>query len=257
MSVCSADMNKERKYKQLVVERKECNDCEMEGMVNPSTLQYDCYEINAWSQWQNSLSAKIMLVGQDWGDIEIFKLFKGLDAGTRKNPEGQNSTNKTLQNLFRETFGYELDVPQKAYGKHYSDLFFTNVVLCLKPHEKGRGMSSSLKTRCAVHCAEKFLKRLVEIIQPQVVIALGQKAFESIARSYRLDLKPYSLRKNVGRHFALDKNENTILFPIYHCSPESEHYNNRKMPEQLEDWKRIKDYLKANRDGALDCSAAR
>jgi DNA polymerase len=241
MSVYSTDINKEVKYRQLVVERKECNDCEKGGMVNPSKLLYDCHEINAWSQWQGSLSAKIMLVGQDWGDREYFKNSKGLDAGRRKNLEGQGPTNKTLKLLFKETFDYELDIPQKAYGKHYSDLFFTNVVLCLKPPKKGRGMSSPLPKGCAERCAEKFLKRLIEIVQPQVVIALGQMAFESIARSYGLDLEDYSLKKNVSQSFALDKNGNVALFPVYHCSPEGR--LSRNPEEQLSDWKRIREYL--------------
>jgi hypothetical protein len=251
--MCSAEMNKEFKYRQLVAERKKCSDCKKQGMVNPSKLPYDCYEINAWSQWQNSLSAKIMLVGQDWGDIEYFKDSKGLDAGRRKNLEGQGPTNKNLVRLFKEALDYQLDVPQKAYGRHDRDLFFTNVVLCLKPREKGRGMSSSLPKGCALHCAKKFFGRLVGIIQPQTVIALGQESFESIARSYELNLEDYSMKNNVAHHFVLDKN--VTLFPVYHCSPEGR--LSRSLAEQLTDWKRIRYYLNGNVDRTLDVLSGR
>ena len=43
-------------------------------MKNPSTIIedgkcLDCDEIDAWALWQNSLDADILLLGQEWGDV--------------------------------------------------------------------------------------------------------------------------------------------------------------------------------------------
>jgi hypothetical protein len=67
---------KKAQYKALVEKRKTCRERQNiihndgERYWNPNEyelLKYDCDEINAWAQWQNSLDANILLVGQDWG----------------------------------------------------------------------------------------------------------------------------------------------------------------------------------------------
>jgi len=49
-------------------------------------------------------------------------------------------------------------------------LFFTNTVLCLKDG----GLAAKLTTKCYDNCANHFLKRLIEIIQPKIITQLSQ-----------------------------------------------------------------------------------
>lgn len=226
-------MDKIREYRRLVEERRNCMKCVENGIeciTNPSKTHFDCEEINAWAQWQNSLSAKILLVGQDWGTVDHFNEYKGKDP--------PDPTNKILALLF-ELLDHKIDVPDgETYGRKDLDLFFTNVVLCLK---KGN-MQEKLPEGSAKICALKFTKPLIDIIQSRVVIALGQTAFESIAASYRLKLSSHRLKDAVDKTEGFPLNKDTVMFPVYHCGKRGTNMN-RPIKEQEKDWKKINNYL--------------
>jgi len=239
--VYSADMSKEFKYRQLVGERKECNDCEMKGMVNPSRLPYDCYEINAWSQWQNSLSAKILLVGMDWGPVKHFKENRGKDP--------RDPTNVNIVELFK-IIGHEISVSDgETYGKKDPDLFFTNAVLYLRERDE---MQGNICQKIANICAKKFTKKLIEMIRPKVVIALGNVASEAIAACYNDDKHCVKLPKTMKEKVDDEKNRNgfklnndTVMFPVYHCGAWGRN-RNRPFEAQKKDWDKIADYLRSS-----------
>lgn len=233
-------MEKERLYKKLVAKRKECEDCLKMGMSNPSSKKFDCYEINAWSQWQNSLSAKILLVGQDWGDSDYFKINQGTDRQRKQDP-----TNSNLVRLFGK-LGYELDAPcDHAYGRHCEDLFFTNLVLCLKPESQKNRSKTNLSGKLpkgVAKCCSKFTRELIEIIQPKVVVALGGTAFKSVAYAFGLKVaESRSLEDCMEKSPYKVKELNVAIFPVFHCG----YYGSlsRKIESQEEDWSKIKLYL--------------
>jgi hypothetical protein len=66
-------MSKVGIYKDLVCQRKACSLCQ--GLVNPSTEEFDSNEIGPWAKWQNNLDADIIVVGQDWGDVDYYTYF--------------------------------------------------------------------------------------------------------------------------------------------------------------------------------------
>ena len=98
-----------------------CNDCQQ--------------EINLWSYWQDSLDAKIMLVGQDWG-CPFDKVFLPTMAQIQKANSGKaysyisdtpSQTDQNLIKLFSKSLGKDITIP-------CDDLFFTNFVLGYRTH---------------------------------------------------------------------------------------------------------------------------
>ncbi len=224
---------KEIQYRKLVEKRKRCTRCENldPPLINPSNVNngvYDSDEIGPWSLWQGSLNAKILLVGQDWGTEDHFIQRRGRDTS-------RNTTNKNLMKLFK-SIGYPIKAPEENdFGN--ADLFFTNLVLCLK-----RGnLQSRIDPRAGDCCAKLFLKPLIEIIQPKVVITLGNIAYESIAEVYGLDPNRFS-ETVVERPEGFLLREGTVMFPVYHCGARSVNMN-RSFEEQKNDWRKIKNYL--------------
>ena len=84
---------KESLYREIVLARKSCHLCP--GLQNPADVEngrFDCDEIGAWTRWQGNLDADLMVVGQDWGDVESFIRFRGIDPMNGR-------TNKLLMHL--------------------------------------------------------------------------------------------------------------------------------------------------------------
>jgi DNA polymerase len=205
-------------------------------MVNPNDCLggiYDCDQINAWAKWQNSMQATIMLFGKDWGDEVNFKNKNG-------NDDGRYPTNRNVQLLF-SNIGYEIDVPTgNSYGRHHPDLFFTNLVLCLR--EK-KGMQGALPKKTLNNCAHEFGKDLIELIKPKVVIALGMEVATAIVKAFDDEMSfPKRMRDaiNISEGFSLNKD--TVLFPVYHCGAWGTN-RNRSKDDQKNDWIKIKNYL--------------
>jgi DNA polymerase len=96
---CLADlegMDKAERYRVLIDQRKRCASCPM--LTNASSIdggRHDANEIGAYSRWQGNLDAELMVIGQDFADIDGFRKHRGW-AGERVR------------------------------------LFFTNAVLCMK-----------------------------------------------------------------------------------------------------------------------------
>ena len=75
---------KQLRYRKLVQQRKACRACVSLSLTNPSVCQggiYDTEQIGPWSQWQGNLNARLMVIGQDWGDSTYFGEHEGLDEG--------------------------------------------------------------------------------------------------------------------------------------------------------------------------------
>jgi Uracil DNA glycosylase superfamily len=221
------ESQKKQECLDLVKSRKSCHLCE--GLTNPSAFpDFDKDEIGAWSLWQNGLDADILLVGQDWGGVDYFTGHHGVD-------EDKNPTNKNLTRLF-QSIGISVEGPET--GKKNPRLFFTNAILCLKPG----GLTTPIEKNYATVCSSKFLKPLIDLIEPKVVIGLGTFAYESIAASYDLPILPFMKAVENPDGFLIGKSSR--LFPVYHCGAHGWNIN-RKGPVQIEDWRKIGENLKS------------
>lgn len=228
---------KQNLYFDLVKKRKSCRDCMSFGLINQNQVnkgKYDKNEvIGAWSLWQGSLEAKILVVGQDWGDIASFERDRG------QNGFYKDVTNTNLVRLFKSI---GIDVEEPGANIQNPLLFFTNAVLCLKEN----GMSTKISQKCYNNCADKFLKEIIEMIRPRIIITLGQKAYECTARVYDVAPKPYrpllnsimESRQPIDLPAAKNLPE-AVLFPAPHCGQYSTN-TFIKISDQENLWKVIK-----------------
>ena len=136
----------------------------------------ECEEINLWTYWQGrgNMYPKILLVGQDWWNLEdsyaqaIIKNVRAINSGATYNcNEGMNPACKTDENLIELFASLECGYDD-LFHKPYKDLFFTNICLGYR----SEGASGGLKTKY-IDMDIKYFKELVEILEPRVIICLG------------------------------------------------------------------------------------
>lgn len=202
----------------LVLDRKECRRCQC--LTNPSVSiggAYDSDEIGPWSGWHGNLSAKLMIVGQDWGSERYFVEKRGIE-------DPNNSTNKVLAHLVRTT-GLEMEA-----------VFLTNAILCLK----GGSMQAPVKKEWFVNCGELFLKKTIEIVKPKILVTLGEHAYRSMEMLFGLRRIPF--REAVDFPEGIRLPAGIRFFPVYHCSARIRN-THRRLDQQERDWLRIKPAL--------------
>ena len=166
-------MNKAERYRVLVDQRKRCAGCPT--LTNASAIDggsHDGDAIGAYSRWQGNLDAELMVVGQDFADVDGFRKHRGW-AGERV------QTNLTLVNLIAHA-GVTIAPPR--YGVSDDRLFFTNAVLCMK----SGGMQAAIPASCFRQCGSLFLRPLVELVSPRVVVTLGERAMRAVCGAFEV-----------------------------------------------------------------------
>ncbi|MFK7982867.1 MAG: hypothetical protein AB8G86_23000 [Saprospiraceae bacterium] len=219
-------MTKQEEYKLLVKKRQEYQF--QEGLNNPSKSGYDWNEIEPWAKWQNDLNAKIMLIGQEFSDFDTYKRCKGrveIELDKYEFP-----TNKNIVDFFN-SIGIEVGHPLAPNKK--AGLFFTNCVMGLK---NGK-MSGGFEDKWMKESRELFLKPLIAIVQPKIIICMGEKAIRSIGKIFRFKYKNINTHAN---NSPLEI-ESTCIFCFGHAGGLG--LANRPFNKQKEDWLKIKKYL--------------
>lgn len=219
---------KQRAYAALVEKRKLCHLCK--GLTNPSASKlkrFDSDEIGPWSRLHGDLDAELMIVGQDWGDVDYFVKFKGLDD--LKNP--------TMRNLQKILKHIGLDVSCTSYSEKKRGVFLTNAILCLK---RG-GLQAKIDPRWVENCGHEFLRHQIEIVRPKVVVGLGASAFQIILDTFE---KPsVKLREAINDPMGCSLGDEIRLFAAYHCGSGVVN-RTRNLETQCKDWERIRRFLR-------------
>lgn len=225
-------MKKQEIYNNLVHQRKRCRSCR--GLENPSVYEggkYDSSEIGPWTLWQGNLNADIMIVGQDWGDKAYFTKWKGADQ-----PSG-NPTNSNLEKLLHQ-FAIDIKGPREPQEQK---IFLTNLILCLKDG----GLQAPIEHEWLTNCCDKFFRKLVDLVRPRVVLALGKKVSEAILNLYEIPHhKSWTLSK-LMQSSPFNLFDCTYLFPVYHCGASGVN-RNRSLKDQNADWKKVANWVKMN-----------
>ncbi len=215
---------KSLEYIALVAERKVCNACPK--LINPSSRpQLDSDEIGPWTRLHGDLDARIMVVGQDWGDLKYYEKNGGLDKPT-------NPTMVALQSLLAAV---GVDAPMDRYTDKDKNVFLTNAILCLK----SGGLQGAVEKSWFANCAERFLRRQVELVRPRVVVPLGEKAYKALCLAFGLKQGP--LREAVS-HPGVELLPGTKMVPVYHCGKRIQN-THRPLHIQLQDWERVQTAL--------------
>lgn len=238
-------------YNKLVLDVKNCHmlsDCNKFGKIKLTKCDI-CNEINLWTYWQGgieSLNAKILLVGQDWGCVNEcnketldYIINKGNYFSNEYIGEKTSETDKHLCDLFKQ-IGYG-----DVHNNNLQDLFFTNFVLCYRE----KGLSSGFKQRWANNCSEYFL-RLVKIIQPKIIICLGKSVYYSVMRAFgqKIFLGKYNDIIEKGEQIVEVDDFTVHIFPMAHCGVMGTNNRNKGtnckgLDLQKKDWEAIKKYL--------------
>lgn len=232
-------MTKKEEFRQLAEDVSRCHICEQlltlphsensERLVNDDHgLNTDHPYVNRWNLWHGNLDADIMVIGQDYGtcddgDLEV----------TTFDPTG-----KRLTELLTESFGWD--------SLNQGSLFITNMANCYRKQRTSGGMHPAWLPLCA----NKFMSRLIRMIQPKIIIVLGRVAFEALHCMEDLPitcLNPKSgkakdsFSEMIQHHYQIELDGKKIaVFPVFH--PGSNSRMNRTENQQLKDWKRIKTY---------------
>lgn len=219
-------MNKQEAYRNLVEKRKSfvfSND-----LINPSSTAFDIDEIEPWAQWQNNLDAKILVIGQEFCDVDTYNRVEG--TVERHEVNFEYPSNRNIHEYFN-LLGFDIGHP-KSPNKE-CPVFFTNAVMALKPGS----MSANFKTGWLKESREEFLVPLIEIIQPQIIITIGTMATATVARHFGIKIESH---KKMVESAPYDI-QGLKFFPVYHTGGLG--IRNRSKELQRKDWERIKAHL--------------
>jgi DNA polymerase len=213
---------KKQAYEVLVTDRKACRRCA--GLENPAVVeggQYDSAHIGPWSRWQGNLAARLMIVGQDWGDTRYFRQYAG-----REGP--RNPTNENLRKLV-QSIGIDISPPE--HRQESGVVFLTNAILCLK----AGGLQGPVKRDWFRNCYG-FLRAEIALIRPAVVVGLGQLAYESVLNAF--GIPPAAFRAAVEAPEGIRLPTGAIALAVYHCGSRILN-THRGFAAQLQDWRRV------------------
>lgn len=172
-----------------------------------------------------------MIIGQDGVTSDTSSSIQALDSPT-------NPTNIALQKLVSNS-GLRLPEPPTAGAipdARSADcgIWLTNALFWLKTG----GLSAKVHDDWFGDEAARFLKVQIDIVQPRVIIALGQRAYD-------LALFSYGLPKRRGPfHLVVGMQESVVLPPVahavrliggYHCGVRVQN-TLRSLTKQKADW---------------------
>jgi hypothetical protein len=171
---------KQQAYRTLVQKRKAFRFAEL---LNPSEIEggrYDCDHVELWARWLGNLNAKIMLVGKDFGGKDFYIKFKG---GCDPN----SVTNLNLIKLFA-CIGINIGTP--SMPDQDVPVFLTNAIIgIVDTARKGGNCISSLSKR---ESTSEFLRPLIDIVDPRVIIAMGKEAYECVCDAFEVGTRKRS-----------------------------------------------------------------
>jgi len=231
---------KKKVYNKLVKERKACTICEVYGYCNPSKTKYNINEIGPYTKWANDVNADVLIIAQDFADQASYDKFKGTvqlkkikDLDNFK--EYDTITNFNLRELTKQVPSIKLGAPSIGNS---TNVFITNSVLCMKKGE----MSTSINSKVSTNCGRQFLKPLIELIQPKVIVTLGKEAAVSVLKQYMFK-NPELLKTTRGSFSEIFKSspytlgDKLKLYTLYH--PSQLGVNNRNKIESDKDKPRL------------------
>ena len=124
----------------------------------------------------------------------------------------------------------------RCAGLSRNDVYITNVVKCRPPNNR-TPKPEEIKA-CSI-----YLEKQLELIKPKVIICLGNVAIKYIFRKYGLKIEPIS--KIHGRVYEVF---GTYIIPMFH--PAAALYNANFKQVILEDWKKLRNFLKKYKNGS-------
>jgi uracil-DNA glycosylase len=229
-------------WRALVAARKACRICveRNPGRIRScAEFDFDPDVVSHWQQWLGNRHPKLLIVGQDFANVDYFVRYRGRD-------EPHNDTNDNLKRLLLAAGIQAKDPPQADLD---APVFATNSILCVK---EGR-MSESILSSWVNSCADAHLAPLVRYLRPPVVVGMGAHGWRAARRVFALQHAPQPISVAAGSNWtAADR---TRVFAVGHPGPLG--LINRPWAQQLADWRRIGEALsEVSNDDRLDLGRA-
>jgi len=211
-------------YDALVAARKACRICieRSPGRIRScAEFAFDPPVVSLWEQWLGHRKPKLLVVGQDFGNVDYFVRNGG-------NDEPHNKTNDNLRRLLVEA-GFNPGQPPAADRE--TPVFLTNSILCLKEG----AMTGAIRSSWVDACTEKHLRPLLAWLKPPVVVGMGSCGWRAVRQAYALAPSPRPISLAAGCCWKAANG--TRVFAVGHCSPLG--LINRAWPRQVADWRHI------------------
>jgi uracil-DNA glycosylase len=211
-------------YGALVAARKACRICveRSPGRIRScGEFDFDPDVVSHWEQWLGHRNPKLLVVGQDFGNVGYFERHRGRD-------EPGNKTNDNLQRLLAAAGVATANPPDPD---REAPVFMTNSILCVK---EGK-MAAPILSSWVRSCTETHLLPLLRYLRPPLVVGMGNRGWQAVRQAFALREAPRRISDAVGGSWiAADR---TRVFAVVHCGPLG--LTNRPWPQQLADWRRI------------------
>jgi hypothetical protein len=182
--------------------------------------------LDPFERWHGHRNPDILLVGQDWGNIEYFSANQGRDA----------NTNPTCRNLSQLFLAAGIDIGSPSAPKTERALHFTNIIPFLRIGNMQKDESVTINSAIIKSMAERFFRPLVlEVLRPKVIITLGRWPLVGVAHAFSYSDKVGSMKEMMS-HGPLQMG-GIQVYPMYHCGALG--LVNRPLPAQKEDWSKL------------------
>jgi hypothetical protein len=226
------EAGRERKdeYARLVAARKACRIC---VEASPGRLRscaefdYDPNVVSLWELWLGHRRPRLLVVGQDFGNVDYFTRNRGRDAP-------HNQTNTNLHRLLAAA-GIAAGTPPELDVE--TPVFLTNSILCLKLG----AMNRPIRSRWVSTCTEHHLRPLIRLLAPPVVVGMGGCGWRAVRQAFGLEHTPRRIALAAGS--AWTAADATRIFAVGHCGPLG--LINRPWTKQILDWHRIGEAIAA------------
>jgi DNA polymerase len=215
-------------YGALVAARKACRICvaRSPGRIRScAEFDYDPEVVSHWELWLGHKNPKLLVVGQDFGNVDYFVRNRGRD-------EPDNKTNANLRRLLAEA-GIDASHPRQLDEK--APIFLTNSILCLKEGP----INGPVRGSWVSECSRRHLLPLLLWLKPPIVVGMGNCGWHAVRQALALWEAPRAISAAAGSSWTAK--DRTRVFAVGHCSPLG--LINRPWPRQVQDWRRMGEVL--------------
>lgn len=207
----------------LVAARRACRICmtrDPDRIVAGAAFDFDPPVVSYWSQWLGHPRPRLLIVGQDFGDVGYFERHRGAD-------DPRSQTNANLHRLLTIA-GFTPGLPPAPDSD--TPVYLTNAILCLK-----RGaMNAPVPARWVRACAVNHLHPLIDALRPAAVVGMGSHGWAAVRLALDLADAPRAIGVAAGGFWQAGALQ---AFAVGHCGGLG--LVSRPWAAQVEDWERI------------------
>lgn len=186
-------MDKKVQLQNLIQEMSQDSACESMFEVNNdknliNQFKYSTFIPNKWFDWPKYSESKIMIIGQDWGPyailqrkfidrFEIESKGKDFDYDKFLYQTFSSRTEKFIQKSIE--YWFEIVHHTQMNFRDWDNYFFTIAVMFCRSGNLFRG-STNFDAKRSLAVSRYYLKKQIEIVQPQKIMTLGDLALRQV-----------------------------------------------------------------------------